>query len=266
MDIQSGIHAYIISGADSESRESLAYSLAKKALGGKNYNEALPSKLATAAQLSGAGETVGSSVVLAHPDLHEISPDGTEIKVGQAREVREMAQILPNEAERQVFIFHEADRMNINAQNALLATIEEPPTPCLFLLVCANERALLPTIRSRCAILHSGGADVEERRSGESSAVDIGAAERLARALMQDGDAVETCEAVLPLAKLKGDAAAETVEAARAVCLRAAARAVAGSDEAVRAIAGAEMAAKCLDMLAANVSAAQVAAWVVAKR
>lgn len=291
MDNQ-GLHAYIISGVDPESRERLAYSLAEKALGGKNYNEPLPDKLA-AARPSASKIEPAATPILAHPDLHEISPDGAEIKVAQAREVREMAQIRPNEAPRQVFIFHDADRMNINAQNALLATIEEPPTPCLFLFVCANERALLPTIRSRCAVLrsenptasHTAFAPDGTRHPASTAvvtpapAVDQTAVSRLAQALMSaldrsksQGDfshaadaAPEICEAVLPLAKLKGDTAAELVDAARAACLRAAERAPAGSEAALRAIDGADFAAKCLDMLAANVSPAQVAAYIVAK-
>ena len=261
MDNQ-GLHAYIISGVDPESRERLAYSLAEKALGGKNYNEPLPDKLA-AARPSASKIEPAATPVLAHPDLHEISPDGAEIKVAQAREVREMAQIRPNEASRQVFIFHDADRMNINAQNALLATIEEPPTPCLFLFVCQNERALLPTIRSRCATLHAGGSN--PRPTSQTAEVDLNSVSRLAQALMSALDTVDACEAVLPLSKLKGDAAQETVEAARAACLRAAERAPAGSEAALRAIDGADFAAKCLDMLAANVSPAQVASYVVAR-
>lgn len=277
MDIQ-GLHACIISGADSERRERLAYSLAEKTLGGKNYNEPLPDKLTAARPSASQKQTQSDVPALAHPDLHEISPDGAEIKVAQAREVREMAQIRPNEAPRQVFIFHDADRMNINAQNALLATIEEPPTPCLFLFVCANERALLPTIRSRCAVIRSKSlrdfshaADAAHAQApalasdSTQNTVDQTAASRLAQALMSTLDLVDTCEAVLPLSKLKGDAAQETVEAARVACLRAAARAPAGSEAALRAIDGADFAAKCLDMLAANVSPAQVAAYIVSR-
>lgn len=299
MDIQ-GLHACIISGADSESRERLAYSLAEKALGGKNYNELLPDKLTPAKPLASSAPASPAMPVLAHPDLHEISPDGTEIKVAQAREVREMAQIRPNEAPRQVFIFHDADRMNINAQNALLATIEEPPTPCLFLFVCQNERALLPTIRSRCAVIHAipetlreYGASPQSRASDSTSVagsvpapqshlsdIDPAAANRLSQALMGTLNSVDCAEATLPLAKSKTDTrqkpqgdthgsadatASDLIEAARAACLRAAARAPAGSEAALRAIDGADFAAKCLDMLAANVSPAQVAAYIVSR-
>ncbi len=237
MDAQQRIHAYIVCGDDAGERERLAYSLALDALGGRNYAE--------------KGEQV------AHPDLHEYSPDGAEIKVGQARQAREEAQVRPNEAERQVFIFHEADRMNAAAQNALLATIEEPPTPCLFIFVCQNQRALLATIRSRCGILRAGGGGKTSEDTGTSGAA------RLAGALMLRLDAADAAEAVTALAKLKGDAAVAEMEAARRVCLRAAVAAAAGSDDCTAALEGADRAAKCLDYLNANVSAAQVAAWIV---
>lgn len=230
-------------------------------MGGKNYSEALPSKLIPASKLADDAPASTDAPAFAHPDLHEISPDGAEIKVAQAREVREMSQIRPNEAERQVFIFHDADRMNNAAQNALLATIEEPSTPCLFLFVCANERALLPTIRSRCALVRSNDSSTPSPASAD---VDPEAASRMAQALMLSLSAVDSAEAVLPLAKLKGTDAAALVDAARAACLRAAARSTAGSDDTLRALAGADFAAKCLDLLSANVSPAQVAAHIVA--
>ena len=47
-------------------------------------------------------------------------------------------------------VIHEADRLNEQAQNAFLKTLEEPPEKCMFILTTANPSELLPTIRSRC--------------------------------------------------------------------------------------------------------------------
>lgn len=47
-------------------------------------------------------------------------------------------------------VIHEADRLNEQAQNAFLKTLEEPPPKCMFILTTANPSELLPTIRSRC--------------------------------------------------------------------------------------------------------------------
>jgi len=84
-----------------------------------------------------------------HPDCHILDNGGKEIKIDQIREWRQAAYYRPNEAACHVFLMVDADSMNAGAQNALLALLEEPPTPCLFLLLCRNEDALLPTVRSR---------------------------------------------------------------------------------------------------------------------
>ena len=51
-------------------------------------------------------------------------------------------------------IVHEADRLNEQAQNAFLKTLEEPPPKCMFILTTPNPSELLPTIRSRCQTIH----------------------------------------------------------------------------------------------------------------
>lgn len=74
-----------------------------------------------------------------------------EINVDQIRAVIGDAYVLPNEAERKVYIIDEADTMNTAAQNAALKLLEEPPKGVIFLLGAVNPGQLLPTVRSRCA-------------------------------------------------------------------------------------------------------------------
>lgn len=87
-----------------------------------------------------------------HPDvIHVDVPAGKrEIPVEQIRQIRSDAWIRPNEGARKVYIFHNAQAMNPNAQNALLKLLEEGPAYAAFLLLADNPGALLPTIRSRC--------------------------------------------------------------------------------------------------------------------
>ncbi|MCL2547331.1 MAG: hypothetical protein FWE06_09175 [Oscillospiraceae bacterium] len=87
-----------------------------------------------------------------HPDCHILDNQGKDITVDLVRAWRQTAHYLPNEAAQHVFIMPHADRMNQAAQNALLSLLEEPPTPCLFLLLCRSQDALLPTVRSRLQI------------------------------------------------------------------------------------------------------------------
>ncbi len=101
---------------------------------------------------------------MVHPDIITVSrlPDKSgnlkrEISVSQIREVTLDAQILPNEADRKVYIIDESELMNISAQNAALKLLEEPPSRVIFLLCVANPELLLETVRSRCAMLSIAG-------------------------------------------------------------------------------------------------------------
>ena len=82
-----------------------------------------------------------------------------EIYVEQIRDIVADAVVVPNEAERKVYIIRFADSMNAAAQNALLKILEEPPRFVSFILVAASPAALLETVRSRCVTLHRNGED-----------------------------------------------------------------------------------------------------------
>lgn len=62
--------------------------------------------------------------------------------------------IKPYSSPRKIYIVNEAEKMTVQAQNALLKTLEEPPAYAVILLLTANINALLPTIRSRCVVLN----------------------------------------------------------------------------------------------------------------
>ena len=102
-----------------------------------------------------------------HPDVTVITrglnskgAPRTEIVVDQIRELVKDASVLPNEAAGKVYIFPEADAMNIAAQNALLKLLEEPPSFVTFLLCTESRDALLPTVRSRCAEVRTAPENV----------------------------------------------------------------------------------------------------------
>mgnify|MGYP000025599063 FL=1 len=75
------------------------------------------------------------------------------IKVDQIRSVAATAYILPSEAEKKVYVLRQAELMNLNAQNAFLKLLEEPPRSAAFILAAASPDSLLTTVRSRCALL-----------------------------------------------------------------------------------------------------------------
>ena len=124
----------------------------------------LADALAMAAVCSGRG---GASPCMActhcnkasrniHPDITVVDrlPDKREILVDQVRWLKKDVVVVPNEADKKVYIINDADIMTIKAQNALLQILEEPPPRVMFILRTDNPAALLPTVRSRCITVH----------------------------------------------------------------------------------------------------------------
>lgn len=89
-----------------------------------------------------------------HPDvIIADDPEKKTVSVSLVREIREEIYIRPNEADRKIYIFPRGQDMTIEAQNALLKVLEEPPAYGVFLLLTDNPERLLPTVRSRCTEL-----------------------------------------------------------------------------------------------------------------
>ena len=89
-----------------------------------------------------------------HADVIVIEPgDMGSIKIEQVRDVIDRAAYRPFEGRRRAVIIDHADAMVPAAQNALLKTLEEPPSASCFALVSSSPDALLPTVRSRCSHL-----------------------------------------------------------------------------------------------------------------
>ena len=106
---------------------------------------------------------------MVHPDVRVISrltddkgKPKQAVTVDQVREIVADAVVLPNEAPRKVYIFQEADLMNIEAQNAALKLLEEPPNGAVLLLCAINSGRLLTTVRSRCTELSFAGTAEDE--------------------------------------------------------------------------------------------------------
>lgn len=90
-----------------------------------------------------------------HPDIIVYSGGdrARSFHIDAVREARQEAYIRPNEAERKVFILENAQNMTVQAQNALLKIIEEPPANVVFILTCENKAALLQTVLSRVSVV-----------------------------------------------------------------------------------------------------------------
>lgn len=85
-----------------------------------------------------------------HPDFQLIEPEGEIIKVEKIRRLGEALSLKAYEGGTKATIIDDADLMNINAANALLKTLEEPPPKSIIVLVSSRPDLLPMTIRSRC--------------------------------------------------------------------------------------------------------------------
>lgn len=135
-------HCYLLAGPEGSGKRTLAR------------------LVAAAAQCEGDAPPCGVCLpcrkVLAgiHPDVSVVDdPDHKQIPAERIRNARSGVFIRPNEGRRKVLIFPRAQDMNATGQNALLKLLEEPPAYAMFLLLAGAVEKLLPTIRSRCAVL-----------------------------------------------------------------------------------------------------------------
>ncbi|MBR3269360.1 MAG: hypothetical protein IKI58_11645 [Oscillospiraceae bacterium] len=87
----------------------------------------------------------------AHPDVTAAEHSGKRggFSVDTVREIRAEAAVLPNNGEMRIFMFTDADGMSIQAQNALLKSVEEPPAHACFVFTAQTPGVLLPTLLSR---------------------------------------------------------------------------------------------------------------------
>ncbi|MFN8008357.1 MAG: DNA polymerase III subunit delta' [Terriglobia bacterium] len=97
-----------------------------------------------------------------HPDVRLFQPDGQFIKIDSMRTLSRESRYHPFEGRRRVFILEEADRLNLEAANSILKTLEEPPESSVLILVTAKLNDLLPTIRSRCQLYRFAPLSLEE--------------------------------------------------------------------------------------------------------
>ena len=82
-------------------------------------------------------------------DLLEVDA-ASRTKVEDTRELLDNVQYMPTDGRYKVYLIDEVHMLSNHSFNALLKTLEEPPPQVMFLLLTANEGAVLPTIRSRC--------------------------------------------------------------------------------------------------------------------
>lgn len=137
-------HAYILTGEAGMGRKSLANAFALALLCEKGKAE-------PCMQCHACKQVLSDN----HPDLiHVTHEKPNSIGVDDIREqINDTIMVRPYSSYYKIYIVDEAEKMTQQAQNALLKTIEEPPSYAIIILLTTNQEAFLPTILSRCVQL-----------------------------------------------------------------------------------------------------------------
>ncbi|MBR3588465.1 MAG: hypothetical protein IKL16_02770 [Clostridia bacterium] len=142
-------HAIILEGANETTRMTFAKTLAKALVCKESTNEVKP---------CGKCADCLKAESMSHVDIKFV--EGTNksktVSVEDIRRVRSDAYVVPNEAERKVYIITGAHKMNETAMNAFLKVLEEPPSYVNFILECEDKAMLLQTVKSRCVAFRMG--------------------------------------------------------------------------------------------------------------
>lgn len=105
-----------------------------------------------------------------HPDVQWVRPESKSrvITIDQMRDMMQTIHLKPMEARYKVALIAGADRLNAQAANAFLKTLEEPPAQSVIILITTEPQRLLETLLSRCLRLSFGGED--SAQTGEPAA------------------------------------------------------------------------------------------------
>jgi len=126
-------HAYLICGPQGSGKRELVAKLASMVTNATNPGSA-------------------PATILQHPDVHIAEPESKSrrIVIDQVRALEKELQMRSSLGGKKIGILFEADRLKVEASNAFLKTLEEPPNNSLLLLITAQPEALPDTILSRC--------------------------------------------------------------------------------------------------------------------
>lgn len=147
-DIKAGTlsHAYIIEGKPGSGRHTLAKNIIAS-LACTSNGDTLP-----------CGQCKDCRDIFEGicPDVMTIGrEDKASLGIDAVRSLKSTIMAVANNLEFKAYILEDADTMTVQAQNAFLLTLEQPPTRVYFFIICENARSLLETIRSRASILRT---------------------------------------------------------------------------------------------------------------
>ncbi len=148
-------HAWLLHGPSGIGKALLAFEMARDYLCEKNHGDG------QAAPACGECHACKMMAAGSHPDFMRVEREWDEkkkmqkrdVSIAQVRALLSFLALSGAESERRVVLLDEAERMNLQAANALLKGLEEPSPGSLLLLVSERLSALPATVRSRCLLL-----------------------------------------------------------------------------------------------------------------
>lgn len=140
-------HAYIIEGPVGSGRHIAAMQICASVLCESRENESVPLPCGTCPSCRKILGGISVDVLTVSND------DKASISVSAVRDIKETLYITPNDGDKKFYIIENAHLMTVQAQNALLLSLEEPPPYVMFFLLTEDASALLETIRSRAPVI-----------------------------------------------------------------------------------------------------------------
>ena len=140
-------HAYLFTGPAGSNKTMAAYALAQALLCPKGPHGPRGGEC-------GACDICRRVKRKKHPDVRYFAPEGAGgYLVDQIRDIAADTVLAPIQADRKIYILDRVDLLGVQAANAFLKTLEEPPSDVVLILLGRTRESVLPTILSRCQVV-----------------------------------------------------------------------------------------------------------------
>ena len=140
-------HAYLFTGPAGSNKTMAAYAFAQAVLCPKGASGPRGGNC-------GACDACRRIMRKKHPDVRYFAPEGAGgYLVEQIRDIVADTSMAPIQAHKKVYILDRVDLLGVQAANAFLKTLEEPPSDVVLILLARTRESVLPTILSRCQVV-----------------------------------------------------------------------------------------------------------------
>ena len=154
-------HAYIINGERNSGKEFIAKVFAM-ALECTDRKDGEPCQVCHSCKQA-ISKNQPDIIYVTHEKPNTISVDDIRRQVKDDVDIKPYAS--PYSSPKKIYIMNEGEKMTVQAQNALLKTLEEPPEYAVIIILTTNLETLLPTILSRCVVLNMKPVKDEQIKS-----------------------------------------------------------------------------------------------------